>query len=51
MHCVQKDEKSCELRRVENTDLSQRLIHGDVCTEAGKEAAWRIPAQRLLSAF
>ena len=47
-HCVQKDENSCELKSVESTTISQRLIYGDVCTEACKEAVWRIPAQRLL---
>jgi hypothetical protein len=37
-HCVQKDEKSCEMLPVESTDLSQRLIHGDVRTEICKLA-------------
>ena len=38
MHCVQKDKKSCELKAVESTDLSQRQIHGEVCTEVCKVA-------------
>jgi hypothetical protein len=33
-------EKSCEPDSVESTDLSQRLIHDDVRTEASKEAVW-----------
>jgi hypothetical protein len=37
-HCVQKDEESCELKSVKSTDLSQRLIHGDVRTEVCKFA-------------
>ena len=37
-HCVQKDEKSCEQKSVESTNLSQRLIHGEVCTEDCKMA-------------
>ena len=51
MHCVQKDENSCELKSVESTDLSQRLIHGEVCTEAGKEAVWRITASECYRDF
>jgi len=38
MHCVQKDEKSCELKSIESTDLSQRQIHGEVRTEVCKVA-------------
>jgi len=37
-HRVQKEKKSCEMRQVESTDLSQRLIHGDVRTEFCKVA-------------
>jgi len=44
MHCAQKDEKSCEMRKVDRTAVSQRQIHGEV----RKKAVWRIPAQRLL---
>ncbi|MEQ8474092.1 MAG: hypothetical protein RIC35_23050 [Marinoscillum sp.] len=43
-HCAQKDEKSCVLHSAESTELSQRLIHGDVHTKASKEAVWRIRA-------
>jgi hypothetical protein len=37
-HCVQKDKKSCEPKRVESTALSQWLIHGEICTEVCKVA-------------
>ncbi|MEQ9229081.1 MAG: hypothetical protein RIF46_00245, partial [Cyclobacteriaceae bacterium] len=37
-HCVQKDEKPCEMSQVESTDLSQRLIHGEVRTDTCKVA-------------
>ncbi len=37
-HCAKKDEKSCEMRPVESTELYQRLIHGEVRTEACKMA-------------
>ena len=50
-HCVQKDEKPCEMRQVEITDLSQRLIHGDVRTEVCKVAVGAFvlaPVMRLI---
>ena len=28
-HCVKKEKKSCEIRQVESTDLSHRLIYGE----------------------
>jgi len=37
------------MRPVERNDLSQRLIHDDVCTKASKEAIKRIPALLLLA--
>jgi hypothetical protein len=37
-------EKYCEMRLVESTELSQRLIYGEVRTKASKEAVWRIRA-------
>ena len=37
-------EKSCEMKSEESTDLSQRQNHGDVRTEASKQAFWRIRA-------
>jgi len=33
-----KMKKSCEMRQVESTGISQRLIHGDVCIEVCKVA-------------
>lgn len=39
-----KIKNSCKQKSVESTDLSQRQIHGDVRTEASKEAVWRITA-------
>ena len=37
-------EKILRAKPVECTDLSQRQIHGDVCTDAFKGAVWRIRA-------
>ncbi|RED93169.1 hypothetical protein C7460_1268 [Marinoscillum furvescens DSM 4134] len=37
-----ESEKPCELKSVESTDLSQRLIHGEARPEASKEAVRRI---------
>ena len=41
-HCAQKDEKSCVVKSIESTAVSQRLIHNEVRTEVCKEAVWRI---------
>jgi len=48
---TRKMKKSCELKLVESTTLSQRLIHGDVCTEVSKKPLWRIPASDCYGAF
>jgi hypothetical protein len=37
-------EKACEPHSAESTTISQRYIHGEVCTKASKEALWRITA-------
>ena len=51
-HCVQKDENSCAIRLLECTDLSQRQIHGDFRTEAGKVAVGAfVLALVVLSSF
>ncbi len=39
------------MQQVESTNLPQRLIHGDVRTEASKEAVWRIRASNCYTPF
>lgn len=51
MYMRSEREKSCDLKLVEITELSQRQIHSASRTEVSKEAVWSITASDCYGDF